>query len=74
MQYVLDGAEMRRRRKAKGLSSTQLAANVGRAEQTLSGYERNTSVPSVGVLGRICDVLGCKPSDLLVPVDERASA
>ena len=69
---VFDGAEMRRRRQATGLTRTQLGARINRCAETIGFYELGLRTPQLGALCDICDVLGCRPNDLLVSAKKPA--
>lgn len=60
------GANIRRLRKAVGLSQEALAAEAGIDMRYLGGIERGQENPSVAVLAGIAKVLRAHPSMLLV--------
>lgn len=60
------GANVRRLRKAAGLSQEALAAEAGIDMRYLGGIERGQENPTVAVLAGIAKVLGVQPSILLV--------
>lgn len=62
-------ARLRELREASGLSRTQLAARVGRTEQTVWLWERG-QVPHPNLFGVIASVLGCAVADLFAPVTD----
>jgi transcriptional regulator with XRE-family HTH domain len=70
MQYRLDGAELRRRRLAKGLRPAVLAVAVDRTEACIRQYELDQSNPPLSILSELCNLLDCEPSDLLVAVEQ----
>ena len=72
-QIIFDGAEMRRRRQARGLTRTQLGARIDRCAETVGFYELGLRTPQLRALCAICDELGCRPNDLLVSSKKRAS-
>lgn len=60
------GQNVRRLRKAKGLSQETLAAEVGVDMRYLGGIERGQENPTIKVVGNIAKALGVHPSVLLV--------
>lgn len=62
--------EMRKLRKAKGITAKQLGIMVGCAEVTISAYETGKREPGLDVLCAIADVLDCS-LDLLVRGKEK---
>lgn len=59
------GQNVRRERKAKGLSQDELAVMANMRRSYLSDLERGTRNPSVQALGRIAEALKILPGDLL---------
>jgi len=59
------GSNVRRLRKAAGLTQEQLAFEAKIDLTYVGGIERGRRNPSVLVLGRIAHVLNAEPSDLL---------
>jgi transcriptional regulator with XRE-family HTH domain len=59
------GSNVRRLRKAAGLTQEQLAFEAKIDLTYVGGIERGRRNPSVLVLGRIADVLNAEPADLL---------
>lgn len=59
------GGNLRRLRKARGLSQEKLAAEVDLDMRQLGRIERGESFPSVGALIRLAEILGGEPADLL---------
>jgi transcriptional regulator with XRE-family HTH domain len=59
------GGNLRRLRKARGLSQEKLAAEVDLDMRQLGRIERGESFPSVGSLVRLAEILGAEPADLL---------
>lgn len=57
------GANVRRLRKAKGLSQETLAGDAGIAMRHLGRIERGEGNPTVAVLARLAEVLGVHPTD-----------
>ena len=59
------GENLRRARKARGLSQEKLAAEVDLDMRQLGRIERGESFPSVGSLIKLAEVLGVEPAELL---------
>jgi len=59
------GANIRRLRKAKGLSQEELAHQAGLATRYLAGIERGEENPSLQFLVKIAAALGERPAILL---------
>jgi transcriptional regulator with XRE-family HTH domain len=59
------GSNIRKLRIAKGLSQERLAFAAEIDLTYMGGIERGNRNPSLLVLVRIADALGCKPADLL---------
>ena len=59
------GANMRRLRKAQGLSQEQLAHDVGLAPSYLGQLERGQRSATLGVVQRVCERLGAAPAEML---------
>jgi repressor LexA len=72
-KYV--GAQIRKFRKAKGMTQKELGFRIGVAHNTISGYENGSNEPDQNILFAIADVLGVSINDLfpsptnLEPVD-----
>ncbi|MCF6302158.1 MAG: helix-turn-helix transcriptional regulator [Devosiaceae bacterium] len=58
-------ANLKRYRKAKGLSQEDLAHRAELDRTYISALERCVYAASIDVVGRIAEVLGVSPSDLL---------
>ena len=58
------GGNLRRLRKARGLSQEKLAAEVDLDMRQLGRIERGESFPSMGSLIRLAEILGAEPADL----------
>lgn len=58
------GANIRRLRKAKGLTQEQLAHESGVAMRYVAGVERAEENPSLKFLVKIADALGTEPGEL----------
>jgi transcriptional regulator with XRE-family HTH domain len=61
----LVGANVRRLRKAKGLTQEQLAFEADIDLTYMGGIERGRRNPSLMVLVALADALGARPADLL---------
>jgi transcriptional regulator with XRE-family HTH domain len=59
------GANVRRLRKAKGLTQEQLAHEAGVAMRYVAGVERAEENPSLKFLVKIAEALGVEPATLL---------
>jgi transcriptional regulator with XRE-family HTH domain len=57
------GGNLRRFRKARGLTQEALAADVGLDIRQLGRIERGESFPSVGLLVQLAEVLGVEPAE-----------
>ena len=60
------GANIRRLRKAKGLTQEQLAHEAGMAMRYVAGVERGEENPSLRFLVKIAEALGTEPATLLM--------
>ncbi|WP_240484666.1 helix-turn-helix domain-containing protein [Brevundimonas nasdae] len=58
------GTNVRRLRKAKGLSQEALAHEAGMAMRYLAGIERGEENPSLAILVKLSGALGISPADL----------
>jgi transcriptional regulator with XRE-family HTH domain len=59
------GKNVRRLRKARGMTQEQLADEAEMAARYLAGVERGEENPTLRFLGKIADALGVTPADLL---------
>ena len=57
--------ELKKRRKALGLTQAQLAALIAVRQTTLSQYENGDCFPRRDKLDKIASVLGCDVKDLM---------
>lgn len=64
------GANIRRLRKARGLSQEALAAEAGMSMRYLAGLERGEENPSLAFLVKIAETLGVEPARLLSASDQ----
>jgi DNA-binding Xre family transcriptional regulator len=69
--FEYSGQAVRRIRKERRMSSTDLGFFCGRSAFTIATYERGQPPPA-DVLGKICWALGCSPNDLFVATGETA--
>ena len=58
-------------RERRGVSQKELAAMIGKKNNTLSQYEKGLRAPRPEVLLQIADVLGCTVDELLRGEDEK---
>lgn len=68
-----NGAELRRRREARGIRPEVLAVGVERSSATIHLYEVGRVIPTADMVGRLAAVLDCVPGDLFAEVAEVAS-
>ncbi|QQE75182.1 LexA family protein [Brevibacillus composti] len=61
-KYV--GAQIRKYRKARGMTQKELGFRIGVKHNTISGYESGTNEPEQNILFAIADVLGVSINDL----------
>lgn len=61
-KYV--GAQIRKFRKAKGMTQKELGFRIGVKHNTISGYENGSNEPDQNILFAIADVLGVSINDL----------
>lgn len=60
------GANVRRARKARGLTQAALAEEMGLAERHMRRIERGEINTPVELLGKLGELLGVHPSELLI--------
>jgi len=65
MWEAIVGANIRRLRKAKGLTQEQLAHEAEIAMRYIAGVERGEENPSLRYLVKIAEALEAEPADLL---------
>lgn len=56
---------LRYRRKAAGLTITELAEKIGRSRAMVSMYENSQHSPNPGTLAKLAAALGCSTTDLM---------
>ena len=54
----------------RGLDQTELGANMGVGQSTVSEWERETALPRTRQLPLLAQVLGCSIDALLLPVED----
>lgn len=57
--------QIRKRRKAKGLTQSELATKLGVQTTTVSMWETGLRTPNIKTLMRLSEVLNCTLNDLL---------
>ena len=67
------GYAIRRAREQRGMSPPELATRIGVARDTVNAWERGDSVPTLLLLGPLCEALRVKPELFAVLPDEPAS-
>ncbi|MHB0911934.1 MAG: helix-turn-helix domain-containing protein [Armatimonadota bacterium] len=65
------GANIKKHRKALGISQEQLAETAGVSRDYLARIEVMRDSPSLGVLDRIAGALGVSPAELLLNTEEQ---
>ncbi len=73
VDYKALGQRIAMRRKELGLKQSEVNEAAGLSDKYLSNIERATSVPSVDVLMKLCDVLKTTPDYLLLGTTPRVS-
>jgi len=68
------GREVRRRRKALGLTLEQLAEKAGLSPHYLSTVETDGRDPSLSTIVAVAKGLGCAPGELLGPLKDLSPA
>ena len=71
MAEELVGTEIARLRKARNLSQSELAEMLNLTHQAVSKWERGESLPDVGILVPLANVLGVSVDALLRAVDDK---
>ena len=62
------GQRIKLHRKAVGLGQSDVAAALGISLTMVSFYETGRNVPTLERFTRLCDVIDCRPDDLLVAI------
>lgn len=68
------GANVRRLRRAKGLSQEKLAFECGVHRTYVSGVERGVRNPTIRVVAKIATALDARPDELLAPTGRAAAS
>lgn len=68
------GDELRRARRAAGLTQEQLAAKARISREYVSQLERDRQSPTVDMLLRICQILGTSASQIIASVENQPSS
>ncbi|MBQ8663490.1 MAG: helix-turn-helix transcriptional regulator [Eubacterium sp.] len=63
------GEQIKRIRLANKLSQVQMARMLGVSKQSVSNWENDNMVPSIGMMRKICDKFSCS-ADYLLELDE----
>ena len=63
--YMTFGEKLRKIRKAKGLTQTELAEMVGMKQQMLASYEADSQIPAVTKVARLSKALGVTIEELV---------
>lgn len=71
VDYKTVGKRISDRRRELGLKQFQVSEDAGLSDKYLSNIERATSIMSVDVLMKICDVLKVTPDYLLLGATEK---
>jgi len=67
------GEKIRARARAISLSDAEVARRLELTPSRFGRYVRDDREPDIGLLLRICAVLGCTPTDLLIGLDAQQS-
>lgn len=59
------GAHLRKLRTARGMTQAQLAESARTSTPFISQLERGLTTPTLGMLLRLAEALGCRPSGLV---------
>ena len=63
---MVNSEKIRRLMLEKGIAGTEMASKIGVTDTMMSYITRGLRSPSVEVLVRIANVLGCKVDDLII--------
>jgi transcriptional regulator with XRE-family HTH domain len=69
-RFEFDGEELKRRRQEAGLSYTQAGYLTGRSAQAVHCWESGRFPPGTTVFLKLCQILRCRPQDLLRRVED----
>ena len=59
------GERLRKLRKAKGFTQSELAQAIGSSQRMITYYERHDGIPAAPMLLRLAEVLGTTPEEVL---------
>jgi transcriptional regulator with XRE-family HTH domain len=59
------GEKLRRLRKARGFTQTELAQAIGSSQRMITYYERHDGIPAAPVVLKLAEVLGASPEEIL---------
>ena len=63
------GSNIRNLRTQAGMSQARFAERIGKTRSAVSYYESDTIIPRMGVISKMCDVLGCDIYDIIGHVE-----
>lgn len=63
------GEQIKRLRRAYGISQVQLARHLNVSKQSVSNWENNNIMPSIDMLKRICHYFSCS-ADYILEMDD----
>jgi len=73
-RFTFDGSELKRRRRAAGLTVAELARLVGRSHASLTHYESGFTLPPTAALLRLSEALQVEPGALFSSEPEKERA
>jgi transcriptional regulator with XRE-family HTH domain len=73
-RFAFDGSELKRRRRAAGLTQAELARLVGRSHASITHYESGLTIPPTVALLRLSEALQVELGALFSPEPERENA
>jgi len=59
------GERLRRLRKARGFTQTELAMAIGSSQRMVTYYEKHDGIPAAPVVLKLAEVLGATPEEIL---------
>ena len=69
MDLVKIGKYIAEKRKALGLTQTQVAEKLGMSDKSVSKWERGICLPDVSVYSPLCEILGISLNEFLAGED-----
>lgn len=60
------GKRIKELRDERGLTQTELADLLGVSQKTISSWEVDRTEPKMGMIEKVCAVLNCKKTDIIV--------